>query len=381
MNRYCIFSAQFLPHMGGVERYTYYMAKELIKRGNQVVVVTNNTTNSPDYECIEEIQVYRFPCYPLIDGRFPVPKCDKVFRKINRILNKKEFDLVMINARFYLHSLYAARYAKKKGIPSICIEHGTSHLSVHNPILDNIGALYEHFHTWILKRYCKDYYGVSKACTKWSGHFHIKSKGVLYNSIDLNEIQELQSHIKPIYRDRYNIPKDATVITFTGRLLKEKGLPSLLNVVEKLCKEYKDLYLLIAGDGDMKEEIETRKSEHIIPLGRIGFEEIITLLTESDIFCLPSFSEGFSTSILEAAACKCYIVTTARGGAKELLINDEYGCVIPNNSEEVLCDALKNVIQDRDRRVRGAELAYERVEKDFTWAQAGDKVERIVKYC
>lgn len=380
MKRYCIFSAQFLPHMGGVERYTYYMAKELIKRGNQVVVVTNNTTKSPDYECMEEIQVYRFPCYSLIDGRFPVPKCNRVFRKINHILKQKDFDFIMINARFYLHSLYAARYAKKHAIPSICIEHGTSHLSVHNPVLDRMGAMYEHFHTWILKHYCQDYYGVSKACTEWSRHFHIKSKGVLYNAIDLNEIQELQSHIKPIYRDRYNIPKDATVITFTGRLLKEKGLPSLLNVVERLCEEYKDLYLLIAGDGDMKEEVETRKSEHIIPLGRIGFEDIITLLTESDIFCLPSFSEGFSTSILEAAACKCYIVTTARGGAKELLINDEYGCVIPNNSEEVLFDALKNVIEDRDKRVRGVKLAYERLENNFTWNQVGEKVERIVKY-
>lgn len=377
MKKYCIFSAQFLPHMGGVERYTYYMARELIKRGNQVVVVTNNTTNSPDYECMDGIQVYRFPCYPLIDGRFPVPKCNKIFRKINHILNQKDFDLIMINARFYIHSLYAARYAKKNGIPSICIEHGTSHLSVHNPVLDRVGAMYEHFHTWILKHYCHDYYGVSKACTQWSGHFHIKSKGVLYNSIDLNEIQEFQSHVEPIYRKKYNIPKDATVITFTGRLLKEKGLPSLLNVVERLCDEYKDLYLLIAGDGDMKEEIETRKSENIIPLGRIGFEEIITLLTESDIFCLPSFSEGFSTSILEAAACKCYIVTTARGGAKELLINDEYGCVIPNNSEKVLFDALKNVIRDKDKRMRGVKLTYERLENNFTWNQVGEKVERL----
>ena len=40
--RYCIFSAQYLPHMGGVERYTYNLAKELINQGNEVVVVTSN---------------------------------------------------------------------------------------------------------------------------------------------------------------------------------------------------------------------------------------------------------------------------------------------------------------------------------------------------
>ena len=72
--RYCIFSAQFLPHMGGVENYTYNISKELIKRGNKVVVVTNNTTASPLRENIEEIEVMRFPCFNFIGGRFPVMK-------------------------------------------------------------------------------------------------------------------------------------------------------------------------------------------------------------------------------------------------------------------------------------------------------------------
>lgn len=375
--KYCIFSAQFLPHMGGVERYTYYMAKELIARGNQVVVVTNNTTESAEYEEMEGIQVYRFPCYPVIDGRFPIPKCNKTFRKINRILQQKEFDLVIINARFYLHSLYGARYAKKNGIPCICIEHGTSHLSVHNSILDKIGALYEHFHTWILKHYCRDYYGVSKACTEWSAHFHIKSKGVLYNSIDLREIEDLRSHKKNNYREKYHIPKDAVVITFTGRLLKEKGLPSLLKVMESFIRERDDIYLLIAGDGDMREEIERRKTDHIILLGKLGFQEIVTLLDESDIFCLPSFSEGFSTSILEAVACKCYVVTTARGGAKELLISDEYGCVIPNNQEDVLYQALKESINAREKRERAVELTFCRLKENFIWEKVVDQVEKI----
>ena len=35
--KYCIFAAQFLPHMGGIENYTYNISKELIKRGNEVI--------------------------------------------------------------------------------------------------------------------------------------------------------------------------------------------------------------------------------------------------------------------------------------------------------------------------------------------------------
>lgn len=81
--KYCIFAAQFLPHMGGIENYTYNISKELIKRGNEVIIITNNTTGSPLQEKIDGIRVLRFPCYNLINGRFPVMKLNKDFWKIH----------------------------------------------------------------------------------------------------------------------------------------------------------------------------------------------------------------------------------------------------------------------------------------------------------
>ena len=127
----------------------------------------------------------------------------------------------------------------------------------------------------------------------------------------------------------------------------------------------------------MQDEVNSRGNSHIIPVGRIDFEHIVALLLESDIFCLPSFSEGFSTSILEAAACGCYILTTARGGAKELLINDEYGCVIENNHEKLLYDALIDSINNPEKRKKGIRLTYQRIEENFTWDIVAENVERI----
>ena len=109
----CIFSAQFLPHMGGVEQYTYHLSRTLIKRGYQVTVVTSNTTASPSREVLDEILVYRMPCFNLMDGRFPILKMNGTFGKIDKILKKTKYDLVIVNTRFYFHSLYAVRYAKK----------------------------------------------------------------------------------------------------------------------------------------------------------------------------------------------------------------------------------------------------------------------------
>lgn len=375
--RYCIFAAQYFPHLGGVERYTYNLAKKLIEDGNEVVVVTSNVYKLSEYEQVDGIPVYRVPCWNLLAGRYPVLKMNTRFWKINRTLKKQEFDMVIVNTRFYPHSLYGMILAKKIKAKCITLDHGTSHLSVHNKFWDCIGAVFEHSLTKVDQIFCKDYYGVSGACNEWLSHFHIKAKGVLYNSIDLEEVKNMQANMKKMYREKYNILENATVITFTGRLLKEKGLPSLLNVMDKINKEREDIYLFIAGDGDMQDEIDSRKNSHIIPVGRIDFEQIVTLLSESDIFCLPSFSEGFSTSILEAAACGCYILTTARGGAKELLINDEYGCVILNNQEELLYDSLMDIINNPDKRKRGIELTYQRIRDNFTWDIVAHNVEKI----
>lgn len=374
---YCIFAAQYFPHLGGVERYTYNLAKQLIKDGNRVMIVTSNVYHLKEYELVNDIPVYRIPCYNLLDGRYPVIKFNKDFWKIHHALKRKKIDMVIVNTRFYLHSLYGMIFAKRKKVKCITLDHGTSHLSVHNRFWDTIGEIFEHTFTKIDYLFCKEYYGVSKACNKWLKHFHIKAKGVLYNSIDLEEVEEIKAKVTISYREQYHIPEDSVVITFTGRLLEEKGLPSLLNVMDRLHKEGVNAYLFIAGDGDMQQEIEKRKTDYILPVGRIDFEHIIALLKESDIFCLPSFSEGFSTSILEASACGCYIVTTARGGAKELLINEDYGCVIPNNKEEILYKALLETIDDSDKRKKSVELTYKMIEDHFTWKIVAKQVEAI----
>ena len=81
---YCIFSAQYLPHMGGVENYTYHLAKELVEKGNEVTIVTCNVERVATYEKQEGIKIYRLPCLNLINGRFPILKFNKVFWKIHR---------------------------------------------------------------------------------------------------------------------------------------------------------------------------------------------------------------------------------------------------------------------------------------------------------
>ena len=69
----CFFSAQYLPTVGGVERYTFNLARRVAAAGHTAIVVTSALPGLPDFETDEHgIRIYRLPVWPLMNGRFPV---------------------------------------------------------------------------------------------------------------------------------------------------------------------------------------------------------------------------------------------------------------------------------------------------------------------
>ena len=74
MKKVCIFSAQYLPTVGGVERYTYNIAKQLQKKGIDVTIVTSRISKLKEFEIENGIKIYRLPCYNLMNGRFTTVK-------------------------------------------------------------------------------------------------------------------------------------------------------------------------------------------------------------------------------------------------------------------------------------------------------------------
>ena len=71
---YCLFSALYAPHVGGVESYTAGLAKELARRGRRVTVVTCRLFPAhPERETQQDdVEVLRLPCRPLLGGRLPL---------------------------------------------------------------------------------------------------------------------------------------------------------------------------------------------------------------------------------------------------------------------------------------------------------------------
>lgn len=377
--RYCIFTANYLPNLGGVERYTYNLAQELAARGNKVTIVTSNVFSLPEREHIGDINVLRVPCWNVLAGRFPVLRYNADFRALDRHLREQNFDFVIVQTRFYIHSLYGVSFAKRQGIPCITIEHGTNHFTVNNRFLDFCGHIYEHWVSAMVRRRCCHFYGVSKDCCQWLRHFKIQPEGVLYNAIDLEDIQAKSQAPVEDYRQLLCL-EGKTLVTYAGRLVREKGILKLVEAITHLQKEHPDLILAVAGDGNLYEELATRQLPGVYMLGRLDFDHVVALLNVTHVFCLPTdYPEGFPTAVLEAAACGCYIITTTRGGSKELLTSPDLGAVLTENTAENIAQAIQRVIVDPAYRQEAVGKTYQRLCENFTWKSTADKVIELAK--
>lgn len=375
----CIVSSQYFPHVGGVEQYVDNFTRELLRLGHSVTILTSAMEGVDSYEKDGNLEIFRLPTLQFMGGRFPVLKPSGELRRFTKNFKKRKFDVMLVNMRFYFISLYAVRLAKKMKLRCIMLDHGTSHLNTGEKITSKLGEWFEHGITWLEKRYCKEFAGVSGATLEWVRHFHINSDTRLYNAVNLEKFEKLKAAKTRNFRKEFGIPEDDIVISFVGRVTIEKGIRQLVHVVNKINKKRKDVWLIAAGDGYLMDEMKEVACDHIHLIGQVGMEDVVSLLDTSEIFCLPSFSEGFPTCVLEAGICDNFVITTYRGGAKELITGEEYGIILPDNNEDGLYKALMDVIDRTDYRTEAARRCHERIASNYTWEQTVKKFLSLIE--
>ena len=367
MKTIALFSVYFLPHIGGIERYQYYLAKHLYNDVKIIIVTTKYDNNLKDVEDFEYGKIYRLPIYSIFSKRYPIIKKNKLYRKLMKMIKNENIDLCILNTRFQLTSLIGAKFAKKNGIANFLIEHGTSHFTVYNKVLDFLGHIYEHLLTDYIKRYVKDFYGVSKACSNWLKHYNIKSKGVLRNAIEISEYETFKA-IKDYEKKKISI-------LFAGRLLKDKGILLLIESYEKIISKYNNIELLIAGEGPLYEEIE--KHKEIILLGKLNHDELMKKYAETDIFINPSYSEGMPTTILEAGLMKCAVIATNVGGTPEIIEDRKDGLLCKTEVSDITLK-LEELINDENLRNYLSENLHRKVKENFSWEKTANDILKII---
>lgn len=376
MKKIAIFVGYYLPHTGGVERYTYNLAKELNKQNNEVVIITTQTAKElKEKETLEYATIYRLPIYSIFSSRYPIIKRNKQYRRVMKQLKEENIDSIILNTRFHLTSLVGAKFAKEQKIPACLIEHGSTHFTVYNRILDKLGHWYEHQLTNKIKTLVQDYYGVSLKCNEWLSHFGIQAKGVFYNCIDE---AEYETYHNAIYKK--DVKQDSIILSYVGRMIKEKGILEIIEAYEQL-EEKEKIQLILAGDGPLLKELESRKlNKNILLTGKLNHEEIMALLNQTDIFLYPSsFAEGMPTSILEAGLMKCAVIATPSGGTTEVINQKELG-IICKPTVESIKESICYYLQKEEQRKKAGELIHKRIKENFTWSGMAEQIEKSIKY-
>jgi len=155
---------------------------------------------------------------------------------------------------------------------------------------------------------------------------------VVYHGVDLQKYTPAGSEKNAIRQSLDLVPED-TVIVSTARLNFPKRVGWLIEAFAKAAKERKDIQLLIAGIGEENKWLVTiARSLEMDIGGRIRFlgyrDDIPRILQASDIYVLPSETEGLSIACLEAMACGLVCIATDCGGMSEILRDGETGFLV-----------------------------------------------------
>ncbi len=178
-------------------------------------------------------------------------------------------------------------------------------------------------------------------------------------------------------RRRFGIGDDEVVFGFVGRLVRDKGVPELMEAFERLCGlPGPKPRLLIAGpfeprdpvSADVKARLEQHPQVHL--LGAVS--EAAPVYAASDVVVLPSHREGFPNVPLEAAAMGLPVITTRVPGCVDAVVEGVTGTLVGVDDPAALCAAMDRLRSDLGLRARLGEAGLLRARASFSRERVAD---------
>ena len=152
-----------------------------------------------------------------------------------------------------------------------------------------------------------------------------------------------------------------------GRLCEQKGQLLLIEAAVQLAAKGIDFELVLAGDGDMRGEVEALIARHgfgdrVRITGWIGTEQVRAEILAARALVLPSFAEGLPVVIMEAMALRRPVLTTYVAGIPELVRPGENGWLFPAGSVDALAAAMQACLDaPQEKLARMGEAGYRSV--------------------
>lgn len=200
-----------------------------------------------------------------------------------------------------------------------------------------------------------------------------------YNGIDPDLYRPGPPALRPAYLAG---DPNLLVIGSVGVLRPEKDFPTLIDAFATLHAEFRHIRLLLVGSGDEQARLKQRIED--LGLGAVAHIEpetrdVAEWLRNLSIFVLPSLTEAFSNSLMEAMSCARACVASRVGGNPELIRNESDGLLFEAGNAADLAIQLRRLIADADLRERLGSAAREKIVREFSLDAATDRLEAIYR--
>jgi glycosyltransferase involved in cell wall biosynthesis len=288
----------------------------------------------------------------------------KALSKLFKLINKYQINIIHTDGP--RNTFYAGIVAKIKNIPLIW------HVRVSNK---------DRYDRILVKLSSK----IILVADALQSRFKIKSSNkkfvTIYNGVDLKEFRKHKR--ENFVRQKYNIDNSDILISVTARIERSKGQNYLIEACGRLKDRIKNFSILLAGE-IADNSYMNKCNQMAIKFGirnRVIFAgpiyNINKVLNETDIFVLPSLSEAFSRSIIEAMAAGIPVIATDVGGNVEAVQNNVTGLIIPPKNINALAEKIYLLTKNSNLRSTMGSKGRNRVEKYFGIDESVNKTESV----
>ncbi|HKU63346.1 MAG TPA: glycosyltransferase family 1 protein [Gemmatimonadales bacterium] len=347
--RIALFSEVYWPMVSGVGVTLLRLTEALQRRGHQVRVYSATYQLPPEGDRPE---VHRSPSVPFFlypDVQWAFPRLRDVVEDLSRFRP----DVVHVATEFSL-GIAGVKAARQLGIPIIASAHTD---------YDQYAVRYGV--PWALRagwHYLRWFYGQAHRvlCPSRIYEEHLHSRGVTHTGVWSRGVDPDEFHPRfrsEAYRARFGVGPDDLLVTYIGRIAREKNLELLLRAWESLVGARGGAQLVLVGRGPLEDEIRRRELPGVHVTGLMKGLELAEAYASADVFTFPSPTETFGNSLLEAMGSGLASLVAAAGGVLEFAEHGRNAWLVAPNSTEAITDGLARLLAEPALRRRLAEGA------------------------
>lgn len=183
-----------------------------------------------------------------------------------------------------------------------------------------------------------------------------------------------------VFRKQFGFANNATLIGIVGRLVPIKNHILFLDIAERICNKYDNIYFPIIGDGEMRALLENKVKERNLQNKIIftGFiKDLKSVYADLDLVLLTSNNEGTPVAIIEAMACKKIVMSTKVGGVEDFIENEINGFYFPKGNVQLFVEKIECWLKNKNIFEEIGQTASHKIIKKFSFFRLKNNIEKL----